>query len=91
MTRVSILLLLLCLAAMPVGCYIWYLTSPDVVYHALMLQSVCLLYILTAVLFDRWVRPGINNVALVVLLAVVFNNSVTANMYYNLMEQSMEN
>ena len=48
------LLLLLCVAALPVGCYIWYLTSPNVYYHALMLQSVCLLYILTAVVYDRW-------------------------------------
>lgn len=88
--KTHLLLLLLCVAALPVGCFIWYLTSPDVVYHALMLQSVCLLYILTAVLFDRWVRPAISNLALIVLVAIVVNNSVTANMYYNLMQQSFE-
>lgn len=88
--KIHLLLLLLCVAALPVGCFIWYLTSPDVVYHALMLQSVCLLYILTAVLFDRWVRPAISNLALIVLVAIVVNNSVTANMYYNLMQQSFE-
>lgn len=88
--KVHLLLLLLCLAALPVGCYIWYLTSPDVVYHTLMLQSVCLLYILTAVLFERWVRPKVNDLALVLLTAIVLNNAVTANMYYNLMQQSLE-
>lgn len=88
--KIHLLLLLFCVAALPVGCFIWYLTSPDVVYHALMLQSVCLLYILTAVLFDRWVRPAISNLALIVLVAIVVNNSVTANMYYNLMQQSFE-
>lgn len=82
-----LVLLILCLAALPVGCYIWYLTSPDVYYHALMLQSVCLLYVLTAVICDRWLRPERINLVLVILLAVVFNNSVTANLYYNYMDQ----
>lgn len=92
--KIHLLLLLLCVAALPVGCFVWYLTSPDVVYHALMLQSVCLLYILTAVLFDRWICPRGGNVCgkivLGVLIAIVMNNSVTANMYYNLMQQSFE-
>lgn len=86
----QLVLLLLCLAALPVGCYIWYLTSPDVYYHALMLQSVCLLYIFTAVLFDKWVRPRYSNVVLMLLVAIVFNNSVTANIYYNYMDQSFK-
>lgn len=85
-----LLLLLLCVAALPVGCYLWYLTSPDVIYHALMLQSMCLLYILTAVLFDRWMCCRANMAVLVLLTAIVVNNSVTANMYYNLMQQSFE-
>lgn len=88
--KIHLLLLLFCVAALPVGCFLWYLTSPDVIYHALMLQSVCLLYILTAVLFDRWIRPRISNLALVLLVAIVFNNAVTANMYYNFMQQSFE-
>lgn len=88
--KIHLLLLVLCLAALPVGCYIWYLTSPDVFYHALMLQSVCLLYILTAVIYDRWVQPKKSMAALVLLTAIVFNNSVCANMYYNLMHQSFE-
>jgi len=88
--KVHLLLMLLCLAALPVGCYLWYLTSPDVVYHALMLQSMCLLYILTAVLFDRWVCTKISDLVLLLLAAIVVNNSVTANMYYNFMQQSFE-
>lgn len=86
--KVHLLLLLLCVAVLPVGCYIWYLTSPDVYYHALMLQSMCLLYILTAVLFERWISPKVSNLALLLLVAIAFNNSVTANMYYNYMHQS---
>ena len=52
--KIHVLMLLLCVVSLPVGCYIWYLTSPDVIYHSLMLQSVCLLFILTAVIADRW-------------------------------------
>ena len=85
--KMHLLMLLLCVAALPVGCYIWYLTSPDVIYHALMLQSVCLLYILTAVLADRWFCQRATLPVLLLLTAIVLNNSVTANMYYNLMHQ----
>lgn len=38
--KLQILLLGLCVAALPFGCYIWYLTSPEVGHHSLMLQSV---------------------------------------------------
>ena len=93
--KLHLLLLVLCVAALPVGCYIWYLTSLDVFYHALMLQSVCLLYVLTAVLYDRWMCvPGGNAagyIVLAILTGVVFNNSVTANIYYNYMDQSVRN
>lgn len=92
--RVHLLLMLLCLPALPVGCYIWYLTSPDVVYHGLMLQSLCLLYILTAVLCDRWgcLSGGnkMKNTVLTLLIMILLNNGLTANMYYNLMHQSFE-
>ena len=88
--KCHLVLLVLCIAALPVGCFVWYLTSPDVIYHALMLQSICLLYILTAVLFDRWICPRVSGIALLLLTAIVINNSVTANVYYNFMHQSFE-
>lgn len=89
--KTHFILLLLCIAVLPVGCYIWYLTSPDVFYHILMLQSVCLLYIFTAILYDRWLCGQKGSIAgavvLVLLSAIVFNNSISANMYYNYMHQ----
>lgn len=83
-----ILLLVLCVAAIPIGGFLWYLTSPDVFYHALMLQSLCLSYIFTAVLYERWMPHRIQNLTLVLLMVIVFNNSVTANIYYSYMDQS---
>ena len=53
-----------------------------------MLQSVALLYVLAAVICDRWLCPKPSDLVLAVLVAVVFNNSVTANLYYNYMDQS---
>ena len=92
--RVHLLLLLLCVASLPFGCYVWMLTSPDVTYRVIMLQSVSILYIFMAVIFDRWIygqgkkRQG--NAALVLLTAIVFNNSVAANMSYAYMEKCYE-
>lgn len=83
-----ILLLVLCVAAIPIGGFLWYLTSPDVFYHALMLQSLCLIYIFAAVLYERWMPHRIQNLALILLTVIVFNNSVTANIYYSYMDQS---
>ncbi len=82
------LLLVLCVAAIPIGGFLWYLTSPDVFYHALMLQSLCLIYIFAAVLYERWMPHRIQNPALILLTVIVLNNSVTANIYYSYMDQS---
>lgn len=92
--KMHLVLLLLCVAALPVGCFVWYLTSPDVFYHALMLQSVCLLYIFAAVLFERWVCEQKDTIAgtaaLVLMAAIIINNSIAANIYYNFMQQSFD-
>ncbi len=92
--KVHLLLLLLCLVSLPFGCYVWMLTSPDVTYRVIMLQSMCILYIFAAVLFDRWVYDCGHriqgNAALLLLTAIVFNNSVAANMSYAYMEKCYE-
>ena len=88
------MLFLLCLTALPVGCYICYLTSSSVFYHALMLQSVSLLYILAAVMIERWGMftgwAQWKNVVLVLLVAVIFSNTLSANIYYNWMDQGFK-
>lgn len=92
--KVHILLLLLCIAALPFGCYLWMLTSPDVTYRVIMLQSMSILYIFVAVIYDRWLSSGRKklqgNAALALLAAIVFNNAVAANLSYTFMEQCYE-
>lgn len=92
--KLRLMLLLLCLAALPFGCYIWLLASPGVTYRTIMLQSVALLYIFSAVLLERWgsLRGGntLRNAALALFVAIVLNNSVAANMSYAYMELCYE-
>lgn len=84
------LLLAMCFGTIPFGCYILMFTSPDVNYHALMLQSVCVIYILLAVLWDRWFKPRYSTVVTVLLAAIIFNNSICANIYYQFLDQCIK-
>lgn len=91
--KVHLLLMVLCVMALPYGCYIWMLASPGVYYRTIMLQSVCLLYVFAAVITDRWVSirsACMADVVGVLLAAVVFNNALAANMSYTFLEKCYE-
>ena len=78
----AVTLLALCLIAiMPFAC-IWHFTSDHVGYRAMMLQSLTLLYVLTAVLYERWAKPITKNAVCLFLILIVFNNSLMANISY---------
>ncbi len=82
-------LCLLAAAAIPFAVYIWYfVTSASYAYSVRMEQSMCVVYILTAVLFERWMSTKWSTMAGVLLAVIIFNNSVTANVYYNFMAKS---
>lgn len=83
-------LFLLCMAAIPFAVFIWFFTSPGVQYGTRMEQSVCLLYILTGILADRWMKPGKSDMAALLLAVIIFNNGVTANMMYQYMHRCYE-
>lgn len=89
-----ILLLLLSVVSLPFGCYVWRLTSPIVTYRVIMLQSMSILYIFVAVIYDRWLSSGRKklqgNAALMLLTAIVFQNAVAANMSYAFMDACYE-
>lgn len=75
-------LVVLCLAAvMPFAC-IWHFVSDDVGYRAMMLQSLTLLFVLMALLYERWTKPALKNIVCVFLLVVVANNALMANISY---------
>ena len=78
----AVVLLGLCLiAVIPFAC-IWAFTTESVLYRAMMLQSLTLLFVLTALLYERWVRVTAKNVVCLFLILVVFNNALMANISY---------
>lgn len=86
----AVLLLALCLMAIiPFAC-IWHFTSDSVGYRAMMLQSLTLLFALTALLYERWAKPVAKNAIAVFLLVVVFNNALMANISYFLLNLCYE-
>lgn len=78
----AITLLALCLiAVIPFAC-IWHFTSDSVGYRAMMLQSLTLLFVLTAVMYERWTKQVVKNAICLFLMLIVFNNALMANISY---------
>lgn len=75
-------LFLLCVLSLPFGCYLCYFISPDVEYFTRMLQSIVILYILLGVLWERWGSRRGKSLVMLLLVCVILNNAVTANVCY---------
>lgn len=86
----AVVLLALCLVAIiPFAC-IWHFVSREVAYRAIMLQSLTLLFVFAAVLYERWAKPHLKNIVAVLLLVIVFTNSLMANICYYYMHLCYE-
>ncbi len=83
-------LFLLGAAAIPFAAFIWFFASPGIQYSTRMEQSICLLYILTAVLLDRWVKPGFSSPAALFLAVIILHNGITANLFYQYVHRCYE-
>lgn len=79
--RVLLLLLLSLLALLPFSC-IWHFTSETIGYRPMMLQCLTLLFVLMALLCDRWCKTKLKNLVTILLMAIIFNNSLMANISY---------
>lgn len=78
----AFVLLVLCLVVIiPFAC-IWCFTSDSVGYRAMMLQSLTLLFVLTAVLYEQWAKTIAKNAVCLLLILIVFNNALMANISY---------
>ena len=75
-------LFLLCILSLPFGCYLCYFISPGVEYFTRMLQSIVVLYILLGVLWERWGSRQGKNLVMLLLVGIILNNAVTANVCY---------
>lgn len=84
------LLFFLCAIFLPFAAFIWYFASPGVQYSTRMEQSICLFYILAAVLAARWITPKKSDLIALLLGLIIFNNAITANMVYFYMHRCYE-
>lgn len=75
-------LFLLCLVAIVPFAGIWHFTSDSVEYRAMMLQCMTLLFVLTALLYERWAKPVAKNTICLFLILIVINNALMANISY---------
>lgn len=88
--KLRLLLMVVCLAAVPLVCYICYFVSPGVTYFTRMLQSVALLYLFAGVLWQRVGGKIGRKVVFLLLAAVIWNQTVMANVCYLYLDRSYE-
>lgn len=88
--KLQLFLAVLCLAAVPFGCYICYFMMPNVAYHTRMVQCIVVLFIFTGVLCQRWMGHRGKDLVLLLLIAVALKNSVMANVCYTFLHRSYE-
>lgn len=80
-----VLLALCCAALIPFAC-MWHFTSASVGYRAMMLTSLVLLFVLGAILYERWAKPALKNAVCLLLVVIVFHNGIMANVSYYYMD-----
>ncbi|MCD7950927.1 MAG: glucosyltransferase domain-containing protein [Erysipelotrichaceae bacterium] len=85
--KMDLLLCALATIITPFVICIWYFASSDVTYSAREEQSICLIFILAAVLAERWLTPKWSSAVGIILAAIIINNSVTANVFYYYMNR----
>ena len=84
-----VLLVLCCASLIPFAC-IWHFTSATVGYRAMMLTSLALLFVFGAILYERWTKPVLKNAMCLLLVLIVFQNVVMANVSYYYMNQCQQ-
>lgn len=84
--------LLMCLsliAIFPCVC-MWYFASTTVKYGLRMLESIIVLYIFAAILYERWGRMFSKNIVGTLLAIIIFNNALIANISYFQLDRCYE-
>lgn len=60
----------------------WCFTSYTVSYRPLMLQSLMVLFLFTAIVYQEWTGPVLKNAAALLLTIIVLHNALLANISY---------
>ena len=86
----AIVLFILCLLAIiPFAC-IWNFTSPSVIYRPMMLMCLTILFIFVALLYEKWSKSYEKNLLCVLLIGIVINGAIMANICYFYMEMCQQ-
>ncbi len=84
--KVQLALSGLAMLLIPFAAFLWLFVSDKISYCVRMEQSMSLVYILVAVLCERWCRERWSNVVALVLAAFICNNTISANIFYRHMD-----
>lgn len=74
----------------PTATYIWLFTTEHVGYHILMLQSIAIVYIFAAILFEKLSFKKVRAFCALLLVIISLNYAVLANTGYHLLQRSYE-
>lgn len=88
--KMSLILFLLCIFAIPIAACIWHFTSASVNYGPMMLYSLCLIYVFAIVLCDRYIVSKWSDLFGILIMVIIFNYALMANVSYFYMNQCYE-
>lgn len=88
--KLRFLLYVLCAFLFAPFCCIWIFVTSGLYYRPMMLFTIALLYIFTLRLFERWAVPRWANIMAALIVVIVFNFSVMANIGYHYLFQCYE-
>ncbi|MGM9681300.1 MAG: glucosyltransferase domain-containing protein [Eubacteriales bacterium] len=86
----ALILLILCLISIAPFACMWHFTSHSVGYRPMMIQSLTLLFVLTALLYENWAKPVLKETVCLLLVLITLNNAIMANISYFYMNQCYE-
>lgn len=81
----------LCLVSIPFFVCIWSFISDEVGYRPMMLQSISLLFIYMAILYERYCTFKLKDMLAILLGIIIFNNIIIANICYFYMNRCYDN
>ena len=86
----KLILMIICIIAIPFMACIWNFASPSVGYRPMMLTSLVLIYMFVAVISDELLNIKWSNLIGILLAVIVFNNLVVTNISYYYLNQEYE-
>ena len=85
-----LLLVVVCICALPFIACMWSFVSVDAYYSVRMLQSLCIVYVFVLDVFVKWNDAKKGDALAVLLSLIIFSNAVSANVFYNGMSKAYE-